>query len=95
MNLACTVEYLDDADIFGTVDGVIMLTESKPAKGTVLAWLISDSRPDGGPEEIDLLENAEITEQTDGTIRIHADSKRAEEQWGPGNSKVNLRVVPR
>lgn len=95
MNIACTVEYTDTADVLGSVTGALILTESKPAKGTIMEWTVTDSAPSGTPQQFDLLENAEVHENTDGTYRIVADSMRAEGSFGVGNSKVTLRVVPR
>lgn len=95
MQLACTIEYLDTADPLGTVEGVLILSESQPAKGTIYVWLVSDDAPDGKPEQYDLIENAITDGETDGTFMIRADSMRAEGSFGEGNSKVALRVTPK
>jgi hypothetical protein len=95
MQLACTIEYLDEADVFGTVDGALLLTDSKPAKGTIYAMIATEISPDGKPEPIDQLANAEVTEKPDGTFQINADSMRAEGTFGEGQSKVRLKVTPR
>jgi hypothetical protein len=95
MNLACTIEYLDDADVLGTVDGALTLQDARPAKGTIFVMLVSDTSPDGHPEQFDLLENADVSEHSDGTLRISCDSMRAEGEFGPGNSRVHLKVTPK
>jgi hypothetical protein len=105
MNLACTFEYVDDAvrvalhdevDLSKPITGAIITNGSK---GTLMTWVPDPDEPGradcGHAEQFDLLENVEIHENPDDTYRIVADSMRAEGAFGPGNSLITLKVVPR